>query len=68
MARVSVVVPTYRRPDLLGALPGRAGRPGVSTPAAYEILVADDAGSDGDGRRRSSELPPAPARRSATSR
>jgi GT2 family glycosyltransferase len=43
--RVSVVVPTYRRPDLLGRCLAALAAQGFD-PAAYEMLVADDAASD----------------------
>ncbi|HTU89050.1 MAG TPA: glycosyltransferase [Gemmataceae bacterium] len=42
--RVSVVVPTYRRPELLGrCLAALAAQ--TMAPDDYEILVADDAAS-----------------------
>ncbi len=48
--RVSVVVPTYRRPELLGrCLAALAAQ--TMTPDNYEILVADDAASVETGRQ-----------------
>ena len=45
--RVSVVVPTYRRPDLLDrCLAALAAQ--EFDPSAYEVIVADDAGERGD--------------------
>lgn len=43
--RVSVVVPTYRRPDLLDRCLSALAAQGLDG-AAYEIIVADDAASD----------------------
>jgi glycosyltransferase involved in cell wall biosynthesis len=45
MIRVSVVVPTYRRPELLDRCLAALDRQDVD-PAEYEVLVADDAASD----------------------
>jgi GT2 family glycosyltransferase len=48
--RVSVVVPTYRRPDLLGrCLVALAAQ--TLPPDDHEILIADDAASDATRRR-----------------
>jgi cellulose synthase/poly-beta-1,6-N-acetylglucosamine synthase-like glycosyltransferase len=45
--RVSVVIPTYRRPELLGrCLDALAAQ--MLTPDSYEILVADDAAEPGN--------------------
>jgi GT2 family glycosyltransferase len=43
--RVSVVVPTYRRPDLLGRCLAALAAQDFD-PSAYEVLIADDATSD----------------------
>src|SRR4051812_48386246 len=43
--RVSVVIPTYRRPDLLGRCLAALAAQDFD-PSAYELLVADDAASD----------------------
>ena len=48
--RVSVVVPTYRRPELLGrCLAALAAQ--EFDPAAYEIVIADDAADDATRRQ-----------------
>ena len=46
MIRVSVVVPTYRRADLLDRCLSALDAQDLD-PRAYEVLVADDAGSEG---------------------
>jgi glycosyltransferase involved in cell wall biosynthesis len=43
--KVSVVVPTYRRPDLLGRCLAALGAQD-SDPSSYEIIIVDDAASD----------------------
>src|SRR4051794_15879792 len=48
--RVSVVIPTYRRPDLLGRCLGALGGQDFD-PLEYEIIVADDAASDATRRQ-----------------
>jgi glycosyltransferase involved in cell wall biosynthesis len=48
--RVSVVVPTYRRPDLLTRCLGALRAQDLGA-AAYEVIVADDAASP-DTRRQ----------------
>ena len=68
--RVSVVVPTYRRPDLLARCLAALAAQDLD-PADYEIIVADDAASDatrrqvedwaGRGRRRRSATSPVTA-------
>ena len=42
---VSVVVPTYRRPELLARCLGALGEQELD-PSAFEVMIADDAGSD----------------------
>src|SRR6516162_2323197 len=42
MPRISVVVPTYQRPDLLGRCLGALDAQDLD-PTAYEVIVADDA-------------------------
>src|SRR5437763_123866 len=54
MIRASVVVPTYRRPDLLGRCLAALSAQDFD-PSRYEILVADDAAS-GDTRRQVEEF------------
>jgi glycosyltransferase involved in cell wall biosynthesis len=54
--RASVVVPTYRRPDLLGQCLEALARQDFP-PAEYEIVVADDAASP-DTRRQVEEFAP----------
>src|SRR4051794_28592888 len=50
MVRVSVVVPTYRRPELLGrSLAALVAQD--FDPSAFEVLICDDAGSE-DTRRQ----------------
>jgi glycosyltransferase involved in cell wall biosynthesis len=58
--RVSVVVPTYRRPALLGRCLAALAAQDFD-PAAYEVLVADDAA--GEATRRQVEAFAAGARR-----
>ena len=48
--RVSVVVPTYRRPDMLGRCLAALAAQDMD-PSAYEVVVADDA-ADEDARRQ----------------
>ena len=48
--RVSVVVPTYHRPDLLGRLLDALDAQDFD-PAHFEVIVADDAASDATRRQ-----------------
>ena len=48
--RVSVVVPTYHRPDLLGRLLDALDAQDFD-PASFEVIVADDAASDATRRQ-----------------
>jgi GT2 family glycosyltransferase len=48
--RVSVVIPTYRRPDLLARVLGALAAQGFPADA-FEVLVADDAASDATRRQ-----------------
>jgi GT2 family glycosyltransferase len=50
MIRVSVVVPTYRRPDLLARCLAALAAQDLDR-ASYEVIVADDAASEGTRRQ-----------------
>ncbi len=50
MIRVSVVVPTYRRPELLGRCLAALAAQDLD-PSAFEVIVADDAASEATRRQ-----------------
>ena len=66
MIRVSVVVPTYRRPDLLDRCLAALAAQDLD-PAAFEVIVADDAASEATRRQVEALGRPARPCRSATS-